>query len=184
MARFKHDFSLLSVKQTLEAIPQSNKLNGLSNSQAQRLLESHGLNQVELKDPWHWVKTLVEPFASWFVLILFIASIISFWIGKPLEAMVVFTILLINALVYYIQNYSTNRILKTLEEQQQPFTEVVRDGKEYSLPAKQLVLGDIVNIREGMKVPADGRLVEAEGLKIDESMLTGKVKSKQKPRHN
>lgn len=180
MAHFKHDFSLLSVKKSLGLIPNSNIDTGLTSQQAQELLSEHGLNQVKLKNPWHWLKTLLEPFASWFVLILLIAAVISFWIGKSLEGIVVMMILLINASIYYIQNYSTNRILKALEKQQQPYTEVVRDGREVNLPVDQLVLGDIVNVHEGMKIPADGRLIEAEDLTTDESMLTGESEKQAK----
>lgn len=90
-----------------------------------------------------------------------------------LEAIVIVVIIALDAVIYYIQRFSTDRILKSLKRSTVHTVTVVRDGQEQSIEATELVLGDIVVLHEGDRVPADGRIISESGLLTNESMLTG-----------
>lgn len=180
MAGNTTNFSILSVEETLRRLHVDDSQYGLSDEIVKSLQKRFGPNSVKFRDPWRLLHTIIEPFANWFVLILAIAAFISFWIGKSIEGIVVIVILLINAAIYYAQNYSTNRVLKSLERAQQNTSRVRRNGKLVVIPTQQIVPGDIILIREGVKIPADGRIVSSSDLLVDESVLTGESEHQHK----
>jgi Ca2+-transporting ATPase len=105
--------------------------------------------------------------------VLFVAVIISFWHHAILDGIIILVIMLTSAIIYYIQRFSTERILRSLQQKSGREVEVIRGGESYSVDAAQLVPGDIIKLAEGDKVPADVRLIEADSLRADESLLTG-----------
>ena len=180
MSVLKPDYSRLSVQKTLESLKIESISTGLSNQEALRRAEQYGANEVVVTHPWQWLKTLIEPFSNWFVLILFVSAIISIAIGKLIESVVIIAILLVNAVIYYIQNISANRVMKSLQKQGQLSCYVRRNGKISKIKTTELVPGDIVVLKEGAKIPADGRLIVCSNLHIDESILTGETEPQHK----
>lgn len=159
-----------TAKQTLAALEVSH--NGLAPSEADERLRVHGPNSIRVASDPLWRK-LLEPFMNVFMLVLFIAVIISLSHHAYLDAIIIAVIMAASAIIYYVQRFSTERILRSLQKHTAQMVEVVRDNKPLEIPVEQLVPGDIIVLAEGDKVPADARLLFAESLRIDESQLTG-----------
>lgn len=145
---------------------------GISKHEASVRLKRYGLNEIILKGEPLW-KKLIEPFANVFMGVLFVAVIISFLDHAFLDGIIVLVIMMTSATIYYVQRFSTDRILRTLQKKSSRAVEVIRGGESLSIDSSELVPGDIVKLAEGDKVPADLRLIEAEGVRADEAMLTG-----------
>jgi Ca2+-transporting ATPase len=145
---------------------------GLTSDEAAARLQEYGPNALATKKE-STLKRLIEPFANAFVIVLLFALALSIFEGKRLDATIIGVIVGVNAIIYYFQQYSVGRVLKTLKKQDVSFVHVLRDGETVKIPSEELTYGDIVHIEEGMKVPADGRLVEANQVEADEAMLTG-----------
>ncbi len=160
----------LEVHQVLESFGTS--ADGLSAGEAAARLEQYGLNALTSKKESIF-KRLIEPFASAFVVILLFALVLSLVEGARLDAIIIGVILGANAIIYYVQQYSVGRVLNTLKRQDVSYAHVLRDGETVKVPSEQLTYGDIVHVEEGMKVPADGRLIEANQVEADEALLTG-----------
>lgn len=145
---------------------------GISSHEAGQRLKKFGANEIILKGEPLW-KKLVEPFANVFMGVLFIAVLISFWHHAVLDAIIILVIMVVSATIYYIQRFSTERILRSLQKKNGKAVEVVRSGTSVSVDPSLLVPGDIVRLAEGDKVPADIRLIETESVRADEAVLTG-----------
>lgn len=150
----------------------SSSIEGISKHQASERLKKYGANEIQLAGEPLW-KKLVEPFANVFMAVLFVAVLISFWHHAMLDAIIILVIILTSATIYYIQRFSTERILRTLQRKSSREVEVIRGGESMFIDATFLVPGDIVKLNEGDKVPADIRLIEADSVRADEAMLTG-----------
>lgn len=145
---------------------------GLSEAAVKARHQQYGLNELKGKTIPLW-KRLIEPFRSVFVVVLLVALMLSILERKAADAIVIGVIVVVNAIIYYIQQVSVTRVLKTLRQQDIALIDVVRAGHTVRLPSEQLTFGDIVHVAEGVKVPADGRLIEANQLQVDEAVLTG-----------
>lgn len=160
----------LHVEQALEAFHTSKS--GLSSNEAARRLKHFGPNAVTVRKTPLW-KRIIEPFSSVFVGVLLFALVLSLIEGHATDAIIIGVIVVINALIYYAQQFSVERALRTLQSHDITRTPVLRDNRTTQLLSEQLTYGDIVHLSEGMKVPADGRLIEASQLECNESILTG-----------
>ncbi len=145
---------------------------GLSSEEAGQRLKKYGPNTLKVKGEPLWRK-LIEPFRSIFMLILFLAAGISYITGENLDAGIILVIISITAVIYYIQRFSTERVLKSLKKYEAADVEVWRDGKSQQVGTELLVPGDIIRLYEGQKVPADARVIEADNVRCDEALLTG-----------
>lgn len=170
MAETKTPVYNLEVNQTLERFHTTQS--GLSVAEAANRLRQYGPNALAPKKDSIW-KRILEPFASAFVLVLLVAMVLSLVEGARLDALIIGVIVMVNALIYYGQQYSVSKVLKTLKSQDVSYVHVLRGGDTVQVPSEQLTYGDIVHVEEGMKVPADGRLVQANQVEADEALLTG-----------
>ncbi len=118
-------------------------------------------------------RALLDPFANIFMAVLLVAAVISFFQGSSIDAAIILAIMAVSAIIYYIQKFSTERILWALHKRNRHSVIVLRGNKQSALDASTLVPGDIILVREGDKIPADARLLDVKGLKVDESQLTG-----------
>jgi Ca2+-transporting ATPase len=160
----------LEVTESFRAFQSSRE--GLTAAESAARLREYGLNALTTKKE-SFFRRLIEPFANAFVLVLLLALILSIFEGKRLDATIIGVIVGINAIIYYFQQYSVGRVLKTLKRQDVSFVHVIRDGDTVRVASEELTYGDIIHVEEGMKVPADGRLVEANQVEADEALLTG-----------
>ena len=150
----------------------SSSFEGISRHEASLRLKKYGPNEIEIKGEPLW-KKLVEPFANVFMAVLFVAVVISFWHHAILDGIIILIIMVTSAVIYYVQRFSTERILRSLQKKSGQEIEVIRGGESLSIDSASIVPGDIIKLAEGDKVPADLRLIEADGLRADEAMLTG-----------
>lgn len=159
-----------STKEVLNEVASS--LQGLSKHQASERLKRNGYNEIKIKGEPLW-KKLIEPFANIFTAVLFIAVLISLWHNAIFDAIIILVIIMASAVIYYVQRFSTERILRSLQKKNAQRVDVVRGGETYEIEATHLVVGDVIRLNEGDKLPADVRLLQADSLRTDESVLTG-----------
>ncbi len=145
---------------------------GLTNQQVKANLKRFGPNTIKVKSEPLWRK-IIEPFVNVFMAVLFVAAFISLAKKEPLDATIIFVIISVSALIYYVQRFSTERILRALQRRERQAVEVIRDGKSVEISSEKIVPGDILVLHEGEKLPADARLIHVDGLRCDESLLTG-----------
>ena len=145
---------------------------GLPQAEVISRQQEFGPNALESRSIPLW-KRLVEPFSSIFVVVLLVALVLSIFERKGPDAIVIGVIVMVNAIIYYVQQFSVSRVLKTLKSQDVALVDVIRGGETQRITSEELTLGDIIHITEGIKVPADGRLIEANQLQCDEAVLTG-----------
>jgi len=161
----------LSVDETLKTLNSSIK--GLSNSEAQKRLLEHGKNELVEEKKAGPVKIFLGQFMDILILILIIAAIAAYYVGDTLDAIVILIVVLINAVVGFIQEYRAEKAMEKLKGLISSEAVVIRDGQEQKVPAGELTIGDIVLLEEGDNVPADLRIIESYDLLIDESAMTG-----------
>lgn len=145
---------------------------GLSSQEAKDRLKRYGRNAVKIKGEPLWRK-IVEPFWNFFMLVLIVAGALSLWHGDSVETIIIFAIIAITASIYYVQIISTERILRALQKRNEQDVTTYRNSKPTKIDAEELVPGDIIELAEGEKVPADCRVIHASALRTDESLLTG-----------
>lgn len=157
-----------------EAIKNLNSSpHGLSPEEARKRLTEHGYNQIKGKPGRSRLSIIASQFRSFLVILLVGAAIFSFAIGEVTDAVVITFILVINAILGFVQEFKAEKALEALKKMMSPKALVLRDGKKMEILAKDLVPGDVVLLEEGSKVPADIRLTESVSLRVDESSLTG-----------
>jgi P-type Ca2+ transporter type 2C len=146
---------------------------GLREKEASRRLQEHGPNRLAEKPPRSPWRLLLDQFKGVLILVLIGAAVLAGIIHDIKDAVVILIVVLINALLGFYQEYRAERSLAALKKMLAPEAEVRRDGRTRMMSAEQLVPGDIVVLDAGDRVPADGRIVVAHGLEVDESSLTG-----------
>ncbi len=146
---------------------------GLSREEADKRLKIHGANHLTLYSARSPFKRFLSQFHNVLIYLLLIASVITYSIGEQVDSLVILSVVLINAIIGYIQEGKAEQALDSIRNLLTLQAKVRRNGKEFSVPSEQLAPGDIVILESGDKVPADLRLWSTKSLKIDESMLTG-----------
>ncbi len=160
-----------SSKDILEEL--SSKKDGLNEKEVTKRLDEHGFNEIEAKKPKTILEMVIDGLKDKMILILLFASILSFILGEVAEGVVILIIIFINSLISIIQEKKAINAIIALRNMNAPHTTVIRGGKKKNILTKEVVLGDIVYLEDGNIVPADIRLIEENGLKVDESSLTG-----------
>lgn len=146
---------------------------GLSQDEAGLRLEKHGKNELKEKESDPTWKIFLESFKDPMVIILIIAAVIQIVTGSLMESLIIFLVLILNAILGTVQTKKAESSINSLKQMSVPSAKVVRNGEKLTISSKEVVPGDIVLLEAGDYVPADGRLLEAESLKIVEGMLTG-----------
>lgn len=150
-----------------------NSQQGLTMAEVEKRRGEHGPNELaEAAAKTVWMM-LYEQFKEFLVLLLLAAAVISAVLGEITDAVVIFLVVGINAILGVIQEFRAEKSLSALKKLASPQAKVVREGKVVSLPARDLVPGDTVILEAGDFVPADLRLIETANLKVNEAALTG-----------
>ena len=157
--------------QTMKTLHTTDK--GLSEKQARQTLETHGANELKHAKPKSVGRMFLEQMTDVMILVLLAAAAISACLGEAVDAAVILFIVVLNAIIGVVQQKRAEKSLNALKELSAPNAKVIRDGKELSVPAKELVPGDLVLLEAGDVVPADLRLVMSANLKVQEAALTG-----------
>jgi len=146
---------------------------GLTKKEASERFQNYGPNKLPEGKVDSFFIIFIRQFQSPLIYILLTAAIIVFAIGETIDASIIFAVLLFNAFVGTIQEGKAQNALLALKSFVETSTTTIRDGKDSIVPDTEIVPGDIVLIREGEKIPADARIISANGLTIDEAGLTG-----------
>lgn len=146
---------------------------GLSSEEAATRLGKYGFNELAATQKVSPLKILLSQFKSILILILVVATIISLVTGHGVDALVILVIVLVSAVLGFTQEFRAERALDALKDMLSPTATVIRDGKEVTIAAREIVPGDILVFREGDRVSADARLIEVINLQTNEASLTG-----------
>jgi P-type Ca2+ transporter type 2C len=146
---------------------------GLTADEAARRLREYGANELKRAHRVSAWEVFAAQFKNLLIVILLIAVLLSAFLGHVIEAIAIGVIVLFAALLGFYQEYRAERALEALQQMAAPTAAVLRDGQELNIAARDVVPGDIVYLRAGDKIPADGRLIEAVNLQDDEAALTG-----------
>jgi Ca2+-transporting ATPase len=153
---------------------------GLSGEEAARRLAEHGPNLLRESDPISPFRIFLSQFLNTLVVILILAAVVSAALGiwndsheEMVDAVVIFAIVILNAVFGFIQEYRAEKGIRALKQLAAPQAKVMRDGVVHSIPASGLVPGDLVLLDAGDRVPADLRLLEVVRVKVHEASLTG-----------
>lgn len=146
---------------------------GLSSDSIPQLQKTFGKNSIESKNTHPPLRIFLSQFPTFINGILFSAVIFSFLLNDYVDGFFILAIIFLNGLFGFIQEFKAEKSLEKLRSYTLQTVRVMRDGKEISLPSTELVPGDNVILSEGDRIPADGTLLIAHGVEIDESILTG-----------
>ena len=166
---------------------------GLAPDEAASRLLKFGPNEISEVEGKSLLSLFLDQFKDFLIIILLLAAIISFVIGgiellffrdptvplglADLESIIdtfaILAIVLAAAVLGFIQEFRAEKAIEALKQMAAPSSSVIRDGKEVEIPARELVPGDVVILREGDKIPADIRLTEGFNVKSNEAALTG-----------
>lgn len=147
--------------------------NGLSNAEAEKRLKKYGLNQIEKKKKISSVKIFFSQFNDFITWVLIAATVVSGLTGERADAITILIIILMNAVLGFIQEFKTEKSLEALKELAAPTTKVIRDGQLKVISSELLVPEDIIIVESGDRVPADAVLLKDSSFMVDESLLTG-----------
>jgi len=164
---YPHFETLESLAEQLETSKE-----GLTNAAVQKNLSLYGLNEIQEKKHNFFILFLAQ-FKSPLVYVLVVAALLSLFLGNLEEGLLILLIILINSIIGFWQEVKALSSIKALKKLTQSKTQVKRENRIFSIPSAQLVPGDVIILSEGDIVPADIRLFDANGLVIDESILTG-----------
>jgi P-type Ca2+ transporter type 2C len=159
------------VDATIDHVKSSRQ--GLSAEEARRRLAAHGPNVLaegRRRSPW---RMFVDQFKDFMILVLLVAAVISGLIGEATDTIAIIVIVMLNAVIGFVQEYRAERAMEALKAMAAPHATVLRGRDIGTVPASELVPGDIVLLEAGGIVPADLRLLESARLRVDESPLTG-----------
>lgn len=148
-------------------------LNGLSSEEAKRRLVEYGYNKLIEKKKKHPMIMILDQFKDFMIMVLIAAALIAGIVGKPTDAAAIIAIVILNAIIGFVQEYRADKAMAALRKMAAPFCTVIRDGTHINIPAAEVVPGDVVILETGQIIPADVRLFDAARLKIEEAALTG-----------
>jgi calcium-translocating P-type ATPase len=167
-----------SAEETLQDVQSS--IDGLTTSEAAKRLETEGYNELKGKAATPIWKLFIENFKDPMVIVLLIAAAVQIVLGHLIESLIIFLVILLNAVISVVQTKKAESSLDALRQMSAPEAKVIRDGQKKTIPARELVPGDIVLLDAGDYVPADGRILESGSLRINEGMLTGESEAAEK----
>jgi len=146
---------------------------GLSEQEARARLQKFGANELTEKPRPGFLALLWDQFNNYLVIILIIAAGLALALGEYVDSIAIMCIVVLNAVIGVIQESKAEQALAALKKMAAPSAQVIRDGHQVTVPARELVPGDIVLLEAGNYVAADMRLVTTVNLKIEEASLTG-----------
>lgn len=167
-----------SIDEIKEKLKTSEK--GLSSSEVSQKQEEYGMNEIAQKDRKSLLSLFIESFKDPMVIVLLIVALVQVALGETIESIIIFAVLIINAILSVVQTRKAEDSLASLRNLAAPTAEVIRDGDSKEVPAREIVPGDIIVLESGDNIPADGRLFEAESLQVEEGSLTGESVSSDK----
>lgn len=146
---------------------------GLTTTEAKARTERFGENRLNEGESASLLAIFLHQFQDFMVLVLLAATLISGLLGEFMDAITIIAIIFVNGVLGFFQEIRAERSLASLKELTSPTANVLRDGQKITLPASDLVPGDMVYLENGDRIPADIRILKSQGLEAEESSLTG-----------
>lgn len=165
------NYYAITPKETLKLLDTSEK--GLTEQEAKKRLQQYGYNELIKEKSTSALRIFINQFTNALILLLVFAGILSLALGEKIESIAIFVIILLNAILGFVQEYRAEKAIVALKKISAPTAKVLRDGKEQKIPAREVVPGDILSLESGDIVSADSRIIELSSLQIDEASLTG-----------
>ena len=153
---------------------------GLKHDEYTSRLRSHGYNVLPQKKQDGIIKIFFTQFISPIIAILIVAIILALIVGEYVDAIFITAVIMINGILGTVQEYAAEKSAEKLQDMIRVSACVLRDGKKKEIDSKHLVVGDVIYLESGDKVPADIRIFESESLLLDESILTGESEGQEK----
>jgi len=157
---------------------QTNPNSGLTNDEAQRRLELYGLNEIP-KASKGFIKIYLAPLFNWLIVIYLIGALLLFLAsffgseGNMTFILLTLGIVGLNCIVAIVQQFRATKKLNALREMTAPTSTVIRDSQKIDIPTKKVVIGDLLALKQGDRIAADGRIIQSSNLEVNESSLTG-----------
>ena len=146
---------------------------GLSTKEAEKRQKNYGLNEISHKKKSSPIVIFLSQFNDFIVWVLIAATIISGLMGDMADAITILIIVVVNAIMGFVQEYRTEKSLEALKELAAPTCKVIRDGILKVINSIEVTLGDLIILEAGDRIPADGSFIESSSIMVDESLLTG-----------
>ncbi|MCF0149096.1 MAG: calcium-translocating P-type ATPase, SERCA-type [Clostridium sp.] len=146
---------------------------GLTTKEAEKRQKNYGLNEISHKKKSSPIVIFLSQFNDFIVWVLIAATIISGLMGDMADSITILIIVVVNAIMGFVQEYRTEKSLEALKELAAPTCKVIRDGILKVINSIEVTLGDLIILEAGDRIPADGSFVESSGIMVDESLLTG-----------
>ncbi|MEF9934455.1 MAG: cation-translocating P-type ATPase [Clostridium sp.] len=150
---------------------------GLSSSQVEESIKNNGLNELVETKKDSIVKVFFDQFKDLSVIILIVAALISMFMKNVESTIVIFAVLILNAILGTVQHVKAEKSLDALKSLSSPKAKVLRNGEKIEIPSKDVVVGDVLLLEAGDFVTADGRIIENYSLNVNESSLTGEAEN-------
>lgn len=168
-------YKLISTKDKNEILKEYNTTDdsGLNSKQVEELLEKNGQNVVVKRENKGPLSFWVKSFNDKFIYILIVLAIIDFVLADKLGAFIIIGIAIVSALIKFVQEYSTYKFNKKLEQNIFTTTTVLRNKKAKEIRIENVVIGDIIELNAGAIIPADVRIIESKDLFLNQSVFTG-----------
>ena len=160
-----------SVNEVLEET--KSQFEGLSPKEVENRQAKDGFNELKEKEKTSTWELFIDTLKDPMVIILLLVAFVQLFLGEFVESLVIFIVLMINSVVAVVQTKRAESSLDALRQMSAPSAKVLRNGEKTSIPARELVVGDIVSLEAGDFIPADGRLIDVQNLRVEEGMLTG-----------
>jgi len=174
MEEVYYNMGLEQIYKKLKTNPKS----GLTNDEAQKRLDLYGLNEIP-KASKGFIKIYLAPLFNWLIVIYLIGALFLFLAsffggeGNMVTILLTLGIVGLNCIVAIIQQYRATKKLNALREMTAPTSTVIRDSQKIDIPTKEVVVGDLLVLKQGDRIAADGRLIQSSNLEVNESSLTG-----------
>ncbi|WP_027148637.1 cation-translocating P-type ATPase [Methylobacter tundripaludum] len=146
---------------------------GLNHQEAKERLETYGPNAIQEQSRRGPIRMFLGQFADFMIIVLILACIVSGLVGDVTDTIVILVIIVLNAIIGFIQEYRAEKAVAALKRLSSPTAQVLREGKTHTIAAHELVPGDLVMLEAGNVVPADLKLLGVARLKVEEAALTG-----------
>ncbi|MDH4233156.1 MAG: HAD-IC family P-type ATPase, partial [Nitrospirota bacterium] len=161
-------------KNVADVIEELNSsLQGISSDEARRRLQEYGPNELKQKKKKTPLMMFLDQFRDFMILVLIAAALISGFIGELSDTIAIIVIVVLNAVIGFIQEYRAEKAMEALKKMAAPSATATRDGMPVTITAAEIVPGDVIMLEAGKVVPADMRLIESAQLKVEEAALTG-----------
>lgn len=161
----------LDIEKAMEKL--SAKEQGLTADEVQKRQEKYGKNVLPEKGGKNVILLFLKQFKDFLILILLIAAGIAWWADHMADVYIILAVILFNAIMGFTQEYKAEKAVKAIKNMVKKRAWVLRDGRETEVEVEDIVPGDIIVLKEGSTIPADGRLIKAKNLHTEEASLTG-----------